>query len=94
MAARMAGSLLHALGLPELVTPSLADYETLVVALAQDPARVSALKARVAGNRKTHPLFDTDRFRRHVEAAYVAMYERAQRGEPPAAFAVNTSSDA
>ncbi len=36
----------------------------------------------------THPLFDTDRFRRHFEAAFATMFERYQRGEPPMSFAV------
>ena len=49
---------------------------------------LSELRARLARNRTTHPLFDTDRFRRHIEAAYVTMWERVQRGEPPESFAV------
>jgi predicted O-linked N-acetylglucosamine transferase (SPINDLY family) len=88
MAARMAGSLLHAAGMPELVTASLADYEALAHALAHAPPRVAALKATLARARDSCALFDTDRFRRHLEAAYVAMWEGAQRGEAPAGFAV------
>ena len=74
-AGRVAGSLLHAIGLPELVTHSLADYEALALQLAANPARLSALRARLAVNRMTAPLFDTDRFRRHLEAAYLRMLE-------------------
>jgi predicted O-linked N-acetylglucosamine transferase (SPINDLY family) len=87
-AARVAGSLLNAVGLPELVTHSLADYEALAFALAQDAARLSALRVKLAQNRDTHPLFDTDRFRRHIEAAYVRMWDVWQRGEAPRSFAV------
>ncbi|MCC7326626.1 MAG: tetratricopeptide repeat protein [Burkholderiales bacterium] len=88
MASRMAGSLLHAIGLPELVTSSEAAYETMALALAYAPERIAALKATLAVNRDTHPLFDTDRFRRHLEAAYIAMVERSRAGKAPAAFAV------
>jgi protein O-GlcNAc transferase len=87
-AARVAGSLLTAVGLPELVTQTLADYEALALALAQDSTRLHALRERLARNRDTHPLFDTDRFRRHIEAAYVRMWDIWQRGEAPRSFAV------
>jgi len=87
-AGRVAGSLLSAIGLPELVTQNLADYEALALALAQDTARRGAMHAKLAQNRDTHPLFDTERFRRHIEAAYVRMWERWQCGEAPQSFAV------
>ncbi len=87
-AGRVAASLLRAVGLPELVTTSLADYEALALELATDSERLTGLKRKLAANRNTDPLFDTDRFRRHIEAAYLAMWERQQRGEPPASFAV------
>ncbi|MEX2199725.1 MAG: tetratricopeptide repeat protein [Burkholderiales bacterium] len=74
-AGRVAGSLLRAIGLPELVTRSLAEYEALALQLATNPARLSALRARLAANRMTAPLFDTDRFRRHLESAYLRMLE-------------------
>ena len=86
--ARVATSLLRAIGLPELVTESLADYEALALALARDPARLAAIKAKLVRNRDTEPLFDTARFTRHLEAAYRAMWERQQAGLPPAGFAV------
>ncbi len=87
-AARMAGSLLHAIGLPELITHSLADYESLAFQLATDVPRLLGIRQKLARNRDTYPLFDTDRFRRNVEAAYLTMWEKTQRGEPPASFAV------
>lgn len=85
---RVAASLLHAVGLPELVTHSLADYEALALRLASAPGLLSDLKARLARNRSTHALFDTDRFRRHLEQAYLRMHERSQQGLPPEGFAV------
>lgn len=87
-AARMAGSLLHALGLPELVTRSLDDYEALTLKLATTPVLLADLRARLWSNRTTSPLFDTKQFCRHLEAAYRSMWERQQRGEPPADFRV------
>ncbi len=73
--ARVAASLLTAMGMPELITPTLADYEALAVALAKDPARLQGLKDRLAATRATAPLFDTDAFTRNIEAAYVRMLE-------------------
>ncbi len=85
---RVAASLLHAVGLPELVTASLDQYEALVVALATDRDRLQAIRRSLAANRLTHPLFDTDRFRRHLEAAYTTMWDMRQRGESPRSFSV------
>jgi protein O-GlcNAc transferase len=87
-AGRVAGSLLNAAGLPELIAHSLADYEALALRLAQDKKALAKIKTKLTRHRKTCPLFDTDRFRRHIEAAYVTMWERYQRGEPPASFSV------
>ena len=77
-AARMAGSLLSAAGLPDLVTNSLEDYEVLALKLARDKKLLDDVKARLNANLQTCPLFDTDRFRRGIEAAYKAMWERYQ----------------
>ena len=78
-AGRVAASLLKAIGLPELITTSLADYEELALKLAREPSFLAAIKAKLARNRDTHPLFDTARFTRHIEAAYVTMWERHRR---------------
>jgi predicted O-linked N-acetylglucosamine transferase (SPINDLY family) len=82
-ASRVAASLLHAIGLPELITHTDGDYEELAVALANDPRRLAALKDKLAANRLTQPLFDCPRFTRHLEAAYLAVMERHWRGEAP-----------
>jgi predicted O-linked N-acetylglucosamine transferase (SPINDLY family) len=87
-ASRVAASLLHAIGLPELVTTSLAAYEVLAIKLAKEPELLNAVKSKLDANRNTYPLFDTDRFRRHIESAYITMYERHRRGEPPESFTV------
>ena len=87
-AGRVAASLLHALDMPELVTESLADFEALAVTLAREPARLAALRRKLADNRLVKPLFDTARFARHIEAAYARMWEISQAGEKPQGFAV------
>jgi predicted O-linked N-acetylglucosamine transferase (SPINDLY family) len=87
-ASRVAGSLLGAVGLEDLITSSLADYEALALRLAGDRALLASLRERLARNRLMRPLFDTDRFARDLEAAYATMWERAQRGDPPASFTV------
>lgn len=87
-ASRVAASLLSAAGLPELITTSLADYEALATQLAQQPARLAALRGHLAQQRAAGALFDTARLRRHLESAYLTMHERQQQGLPPAAFSV------
>ncbi|WP_119289776.1 tetratricopeptide repeat protein [Azohydromonas sediminis] len=82
-ASRVGASLLRAVGLPELVTENWADYEALAVALATERrGELDALRARLAANRLSAPLFDAERFARHLEAAYVAMVERHRAGLP------------
>jgi predicted O-linked N-acetylglucosamine transferase (SPINDLY family) len=73
---RMAGSLLRAIGLPELVTHSLDDYEALAVALGNDRARMAEVRARLAANRDTSPLFDTPRFVRDYEDLLTSVVKR------------------
>src|SRR5262249_56516896 len=88
IASRGAGSLLSAVGLPELIAPTLADYEALALALARDPARLSAIKRKLSDNRQTQPLFNTRRFTRHLESAYTTMWQRYQSDKAPEGFAV------
>jgi hypothetical protein len=85
---------LHAIGLDELVTTSLDDYEALALRLAREPEAVAQLRARLARNRQTYPLFNTARFTRNLEAAYQQMLETWKAGRPPTAFAVSPSLDA
>jgi predicted O-linked N-acetylglucosamine transferase (SPINDLY family) len=87
-AGRVAASLLNAIGMPELVTTSLEDYEALALKLARDPGLLASIKAKLAANRLTTPLFDTERYTRQLEAAYTKMWQRAQNGEAPESFDV------
>lgn len=85
---RVAASVLKAAGLDELITTSLADYEALALKLARDPARLAALKDKIAINRGSCPLFDTKRFARNIEQAYTTMVDIQRRGEAPHSFSV------
>ena len=87
-AGRVCASMLHAAGLPELVTDSLAEYEALALKLATEPPLLQGFAAKLAAQRDTCALFDIDRFRRHMEAAYATMRKRYLRGDPPEDFAV------
>ncbi len=80
---RVAASLLTAIGLPELITTTLADYENLAVRLAAEPRELAQLRQKLACNRPSMPLYDTPRFARNLEAAFVQVYERSQAGQPP-----------
>ena len=86
-AGRVGTSLLKAAGLPELVTNSLEDYEALALSLATDRARLATIRRKLEDNRSTCPLFDNDRFRRGIEAAYATMWDIYRRGESPRASA-------
>ena len=85
---RVAGSLLRTIGLPELVTNSLEEYEALAFSLATEPKRLADVKRRLARNRDTAPLFDLARYTRHLEAAYEEMIAISRRGEKPRPIAV------
>jgi protein O-GlcNAc transferase len=87
-AGRVAASLLDAVGLADLVTPSRDEYEVLALKLASDAPLLAGVKRRLERNRLQYPLFDSARFCRHIETAYATMWERWQRGESPASFSV------
>ncbi|HUE65692.1 MAG TPA: tetratricopeptide repeat protein [Rhizomicrobium sp.] len=75
-AGRVAASLLHAVGLPELIAPTPEDYEAMAVALARDADGLAAIRARLEANRAHAPLFDTRRFARNIEAVYEKLARR------------------
>lgn len=82
-AGRVAASLLTNIGLPDLIASSQEDYERLAVAFATQPDRLNALRQKLDANRRTAPLFDTERFTRHLEQAYAAMHARRKAGQRP-----------
>ena len=82
-ASRVAGSLLHAIGAPELVCRDAAHYEHMILDLAHDPLRLAALKSRVCEARHRSELFDGAAAARHLEALFERMWSRALAGLPP-----------
>ena len=92
-AGRVAASLLEAIGLPELVTHSLEDYEKLALALAQNPELLAAIRMKLTRNRDTHALFHTAKFTRNLETAYTTMFERQLSGLAPEFFIVDDCAE-
>ena len=80
-AARVAGSLLNAIGLSELIAESEEAYEALALELATHPTRLAQIKAKLQANRLTQPLFDTEQYTRHLETAYQMAYDRYFKGQ-------------
>jgi predicted O-linked N-acetylglucosamine transferase (SPINDLY family) len=87
-AGRVAASLLAALGLPELIATTTAQYEDLAVDLAVNPSLLADLRRRLAANRLTAPLFDMRRLTRHLEDAFEEVLARRRAGELPRTFSV------
>ena len=86
---RIAGSLLQVLGLPELITNSVVDYEALALKLANDRALLASIREKLMRAKASGPPFDTARLTRQIEAAYVTMWQRYQAGLAPESFAVD-----
>jgi predicted O-linked N-acetylglucosamine transferase (SPINDLY family) len=84
---RVAGSLLRAVGMPELITADLGGYFDLASGLAADPGWLARTKAKLAGNRAGAALFDVDSYTRDLEGLYQTMWRRHAGGLPPAAIA-------
>jgi len=82
-ASRVSSSVLSAIGLTQLITHSLEEYEVLAVQLAHNPADLQELRQRLENNRLTAPLFDTPRFVRNLENAYKEMWKIFLAGEAP-----------
>ena len=77
---RMAGSLLSAVGLPDLITHSLADYQQLAITLGREPARVASYKRYLAEHGRSSPLFDLPRLVQDIETEFerLALSARAR----------------
>ena len=87
-AARVAGSLLNAIGLPELVTTIEQDYEELILELATNPTKLAQVKDKLATNRLTQPLFNTELYTKHLENGYHQAYQNYFDGNPPQTITV------
>ncbi len=82
-AGRVAGSLVTAVGLPQLVTETPAQYQRAAIELALDRAKLAAIRNELAANRLAAPLFDTASYTRGLERAFEMMAERQRSGLPP-----------
>jgi len=87
-AGRVASSLLMAIGMPELVTKSLEEYEQAALALARSPQRLIALRQKLQNNRDASALFDLPKLTGNIEAAYARMWQTWLAGQTPAAFSI------
>jgi len=75
-ASRVAGSILHAIDLKELITTSETEYEKLIIELAKNSLRLKEIKNKLDKNRLTKPLFDTKLYAKNIESAYTKIYEK------------------
>ena len=81
---RMAGSLLTAVGLPDLITENVGHYERLATALGQNPARVASYKRYLAEQGRASPLFDLPQIVRDIETAFESLALARRQGVPAA----------
>jgi predicted O-linked N-acetylglucosamine transferase (SPINDLY family) len=91
-AGRVGASALAAAGVDALITHTLAEYETVALHLARTPSELQGLKQTLANKRGNCPLFDTARYTRNLESAYITMWRRHQDGVSPASFSVTDRS--
>ena len=87
-AARVAGSLLNSVGLPELITKNEHDYEMLILELATNPSKLSKIRKKLAANLLEQPLFDTEQYTKHIEDGYQQAYQNYFEGNPPKTITV------
>jgi predicted O-linked N-acetylglucosamine transferase (SPINDLY family) len=80
---RVAGSLLRAIGLPELIAPDFGAYFEIALAMADDPSRCADLRAKLAANRLTTALFDVYAYTRALESLFEIMWSRRLAGASP-----------
>ncbi len=82
-ASRVAASLLNAVNLQELITNTQEQYESFAIKLAMHPEKLNTIKEKLIKNLPTAALYDTQLFVRHLESAYLNMYDRYQKGLNP-----------
>jgi predicted O-linked N-acetylglucosamine transferase (SPINDLY family) len=87
-AGRVAGSLLMAIGMPDLIAGSLEEYEQTALALARDPQRLIALRQKLEKDRDTSALFDLPKSTGNIEMAYQRMWQIWRSQQQPTAFSI------
>ena len=83
LVSRMGASLLNAVNLSEMIKITQEDYESFAIELAMDPEKLKIIKSKLANNLAKAPLYDTPMFTRHIESAYLKMYDKYQKGLDP-----------
>lgn len=73
---RVAGSLCHAMSLPQLVTDSWQQYEAMAYTLATNNAFYAETRSILVRNKDSSPLFDSARVTRALEDSYRMMWNR------------------
>jgi predicted O-linked N-acetylglucosamine transferase (SPINDLY family) len=92
LASRVAASALSAVGLPELITHSLIEYEARALELLRSPGGLKELRSRLEAQRTSAPLFNTAVYTHHLESAYRAMYQRSAEAAGVSRLRDHTSS--
>jgi predicted O-linked N-acetylglucosamine transferase (SPINDLY family) len=87
-AGRVAGSLLNAIDMPELVTTSLDEYEHKARTMIRAPDHLKAMRRKIEQKRDVNSLFDPAKLTRAIERAYEQMWQRWLAGGEPQAFAI------
>jgi predicted O-linked N-acetylglucosamine transferase (SPINDLY family) len=82
-AGRVAASLLTAIDVTELIAEDTQDYEQLAIEIALNPEKLKFIKSKIELNKKTAPLFNTEMYTRHIESAYLKMYQLHIDGKTP-----------
>ena len=82
--------MLRSVGLPEMIGSTVEDYEALALKLARGPSVLSAIKAKTGAQSRYASAIRYSAVHRHIEAAYITMWQRHRTSEPPRAFAVES----
>ena len=85
---RVGASLLSAVGLPDLITANVEEYEATAIGLAREPQRLARFRQRLAATRSSCALFNSAAFTRHLEIALETMQARKREGRGPQGFDV------
>jgi len=88
-ASRVAASLLNSVGLTELITSSLEEYESVAIKLANNPLKLKEIKSKLEDGRTSAPLFNSSMFAKNLESAYLKMYRRFKSNLAPDHLYIN-----
>jgi len=80
---RMAGSILTAANLPELITTSVEEYESMAIDLGSNPQKLKAIKEKLERSLIEAPLYDIAQFTKSLEFSFKEIYKREKNGSKP-----------